>query len=146
MASQKFLELSQGNYYTCTINLPLQIIYSGKTHKSEQRAFSIPSGFVVSQNPKNWSNEQEMLILIEEIISPYTIKKRAELALPATQKVLVIWDVLKRQVIEKVLEKLPSINCEFVPVPTNITHFFQPLDLTVNGSAKHFMRKQCITY
>lgn len=27
-----------------------------------------------------------------------------------------------------------------------MTHFFQPLDLTVNGSAKNFARKEFITY
>ena len=27
-----------------------------------------------------------------------------------------------------------------------MTHFFQPLDLTVNGSAKQFMRKKFITF
>ena len=31
-------------------------------------------------------------------------------------------------------------------VPANMTHFFQPLDLTVNGSAKTYMRKQFVTY
>lgn len=30
------------------------------------------------------------------------------------------------------MEKLKSLNCEFVPVPVNMTH--QPLDLTVNGA------------
>ena len=40
---------------------------------------------------------------------------------------------------EKVLTKLDSINCEFVPVPANMTHFFQPFDLTVNRSAKQFI-------
>ena len=58
----------------------------------------------------------------------------------------MIWDVFKGQVTATVLEKLPSINCEFVPMPANMTHFFQPLDLTVNGSAKQFMWKQFITY
>lgn len=31
-------------------------------------------------------------------------------------------------------------------MPANITHFFEPLDLTVNGSAKKNMRKQFIAY
>jgi hypothetical protein len=53
-----------------------------------------------------------------------------------TQKSLVIWDVLKGQVTEKVLKKLDSLLIEFVAVPSNMTHFFQPLDLTVNKSAK----------
>ena len=84
--------------------------------------------------------------LIEVIINPYLVKKRAELELPTAQKALVIWDIFKGQVTAKVLEKLQSINCEFVPMSTNMTHFFHPLDLTVNGSAKQFMRKQFITY
>ena len=33
-----------------------------------------------------------------------------------------------------------------VKVPANMTHFFQPLDLTVNGSAKNFMRKKFVTW
>ena len=27
-----------------------------------------------------------------------------------------------------------------------MTHFFQPLDLTVNGSGKQFMKKEFVTY
>ena len=42
------------------------------------------------------------------------------------------------------LESL-NIQVELVAVPANMTHFFLPLDLTVNGSAKKFMRKQFIT-
>ena len=45
-----------------------------------------------------------------------------------------------------VKSELESLNTELVAVPANMTHFFQPLDLTVNGSAKKFMRKQFITY
>ena len=47
---------------------------------------------------------------------------------------------------ETVKQKLSSLNIEVVAVPANMTHFFQPLDLTVNGSAKKYMRKQFITY
>ena len=100
----------------------------------------------MSQNPKHWSNEQETLKLIEDIINPYIIKKRAELKLPETQKALVIWDVFKGQMTTMVMEKLKSLNCNFVPVPANMTHFFQPLDLTVNGAVKNYMRKQFVTY
>ena len=31
-------------------------------------------------------------------------------------------------------------------VPANMTHFFQPLDLTVNGIGKQFMKEEFITY
>ena len=74
-------------------------------------------------NTKHWSNEEETMKLIDKIIIPY-IKKRSELNLPATQKALVIWDVFQGQVTEKVLEKLKSLDCEFVAVPANMTHFF----------------------
>ena len=43
-------------------------------------------------------------------------------------------------------QKLKSLNIELVAVPSNMTHFFQPLDLTVNGVAKSYMRKQFVTY
>lgn len=61
--------------------------------------------------------------------------------LPEAQKALVIWDVFKGQMTDTIMEKLYSLNCEFVPVPANMTHFFQPLDLTVNEAAKNYMRK-----
>ena len=47
---------------------------------------------------------------------------------------------------EAVKQKLSSHNIELVAVPANMTHFFQPLDLTVNGSAEKYMRKQFIVY
>lgn len=126
--------------------LPLQIIYGGKTTASHPRGFKFPAGFSVSQNPKHWSNEQETLRLVDEVIQPYLATKRAELKVPEAQKALVIWDVFKGQMTECVKQKLSSLNIELVAVPANMTHFFQPLDLTVNGSAKKYMRKQFITY
>ena len=126
--------------------LPLQIIYGGKTQRSHPRGFEFPSGFSISQNPQHWSNEEETMKLIDHVINPYIVKKRAELQLPVMQKALVIWDVFKGQMTDKVLKKLELLNCEFVPVPPNMTHFFQPLDLTVNQSAKHFMRNKFIAY
>ena len=126
--------------------LPLQIIYGGKTTASHPRGFKFSEGFCISQNPKHWSNENETLKLIDKIINPYAIQKRQQLQLPETQKVLLIWDVFKGQMTEQVKQKLKSLNVELVAVPSNMTHFFQPLDLTVNGVAKRYMRKQFITY
>lgn len=126
--------------------LALQIIYGGKTERSHPRGFQFPPGFSVSQNPQHWSNEEETMKLIDKVINPYIVSKRSELQLPVTQKALVIWDVVKGQMTDKVLRKLESLNCEFVPVPANKTHFFQPLDLTVNQSAKQLMRNKFIKY
>lgn len=78
--------------------LPLQIIYAVKIDKSQPCGFKYPAGFLVSQNPKHWSNEDKTIKLIDSIITPYIIKKREELKLPTSQKALVIWDVYKGQV------------------------------------------------
>ena len=122
--------------------LPMQIIYQGKTKASQPRGFDFPRGFVVTQNPKHYSNELETLNLLDNIIQPYVVLKRKELNLPATQKALLIWDVFKGQKTGKVLSKLAAMNIEVVSVPANMTHFFQPLDLTVNREAKKFMKDQ----
>ena len=39
-----------------------------------------------------------------------------------------------------------SLNIEIVSVPANMAHFFQPLDLTVNGQAKKFCREKFTTW
>lgn len=85
--------------------LPMQIIYSGKTKASQPRGFVFPKGFSISQNPKHWSNEEETLKLIDEVINPYV---RKELGLPPTQKSLMIWDVFKGQMTDAVKIKLES--------------------------------------
>ena len=42
---------------------------------------------------------------------------------------------------DKVKDRLATLSFELVAVPANMTHFFQPLDLTVNGCAKNFFTK-----
>lgn len=76
--------------------------------------------------------------MIDKVIAPYVERKRKELKLAPTQKALLIWDVFKGQKTAKVSKKLASLNITIVPA--NMTHFFQPLDLTVNGEAKRFMK------
>jgi hypothetical protein len=68
------------------------------------------------------------------------------LELPDTQKAFVVWDVFKGQMTDKVKDKLKGLNIELVLVPANMTHFFQPLHLTVNGAAKKFMQNQFSKY
>ena len=35
----------------------------------------------MTQNPQHWSNEEETLKLIQEVINPYIVKKHAQLKL-----------------------------------------------------------------
>lgn len=126
--------------------LPMQIIYSGKTKASQPRNFVFPKGFCISQNPQHWSNEEETLRLLNEVIIPYVVDTRKSLKLPDTQKALIIWDVFKGQMTNNVKSKLQSSSIDLVPVPANMTHFFQPLDLTVNRAAKNLTKTEFISY
>ena len=126
--------------------LPVQIHLQGKTDRSQPRGVVFPKGFHVTQNEKHWSNETETVNFIEQVIDPYVIDKRKELGLPADQKPLSTWDVFRGQTTDHVAQILDSLNIKVVKVPANMTHFFQPLNLTVNESAKNFTRKKFVTW
>ena len=116
--------------------LPMQIIYGGKTDRSQPRGVVFPKGFHVTHNEKHWSNETETVNFIEQVINPNVTDKRIELGLPAGQKALLTLDVFRGQTTDHVAQTLDSLDIKVVKVPANMTHFFHPLDLTVNGSAK----------
>ena len=117
----------------------MQMMYDGKTRKCLRR-FKFPEKFSLSYNETNYSNDKEACKFIEEILQPY-IKKVIELEnLPVDQKSLVIMDVFKGQVTPTVLNLYKGCNIVVVLVPANMTNFLQPLDLTVNGYVKKFMR------
>lgn len=46
----------------------------------------------------------------------------------------------------KVLKKLASLNIAIVSVFANMTHFFQPLEITINREAKRFMKDKFTTW
>ena len=73
--------------------LTFLIIYAGKTKACHPQDITFPPGFCVTQNPSHWSNEDETIRLIRQVVNPYIITKWAELKLPATQKGLVVWNV-----------------------------------------------------
>ena len=62
--------------------------------------------------------------------------------LPEFQKALLVWDAFNGQMTDVVKQKLDSLSIEMVQVPANMTHFFQPLDLTVNRAAKQLTKKK----
>ena len=87
-----------------------------------------------------------MVNFIEQVINLYVTDKRKELGLPADQKALLTWDVFRGQTTDHAAQILDSLNIKVVKVPASMTHFFQPLDLTVNGSAKNVMGKKFVTW
>ena len=94
----------------------------------------------------HWSNEEKALEHLTEIVVPYIRQTREDLGLSDDQKALLIFDVFKGQKTPKYLEALTESNCVHVFVPNNMTSYFQPLDLTINGPAKAFLKKKFETW
>ena len=122
--------------------LPIQLIYGGKTKQSLPR-FKFPDSFSLSCNPKHYSNTEESLKLIDEILVPYVNSQREILRNPK-QEALLIMDVFRGQITDDVTNRLKEKNIHVVLVPNNMTHLFQPLDLTVNKHCKLFL-KNCFS-
>ena len=130
--------------FTITLNgtfLPMQLIYGGTTSQSWAKV-EFPETFSLSANPKHYSNTEESVKLIEEIIIPYIKKERDTLNLSQTHPSLLIMDVFRGQMTSGVLNLLSQNDILLVRVPPNMTHLYQPLDLTVNGHFKSFMKKR----
>ena len=100
-----------------------------------------PESFSLSVNPKHYSDTLESIKIINEVIIPYVIAQREILRNP-NQGALLICNVFRGQIIDEVTLHLLQGNIYFVTVPNNMTHLFQPLDLTVNGHCKTFMKNR----
>ena len=119
--------------------LPFQLIYGGKTSKSLPR-FQFPDDFSLSVNPTHFSDTDESLKILQEIIVPYLEKQRNIGNLAFDHPALLMLAVFKGQLTEHVLNELKHNFIFTCQVPANMTHIFQPFDLTVNGAAKDFLK------
>ena len=79
---------------------------------------------------------------IEKIILPYLQSKRKDCKLSDRQHALCIFDNFKAQLTDDVLQVLEDNDIDVIYVPPNCTNSLQPLDLSVNKSAKGFLRKK----
>ena len=117
--------------------LPMQLIHEGRTPRWLPKDFEFPKEFDVTFIPNHWSNEEKSKQLLDNVIFPYLKKKKHDLGLPGDQKSLLICDV---QTTKNIKEYIEENDCAIVYVPNNMTHYFQPLDLTVSAVAKHFLK------
>ena len=117
--------------------LPIQVIYTGKTERCHP-TFPYPSGFDVWHSPNHWANEETTLRFIEKIIIPFINNVRSKLGTPE-QKALVIFDVFRGQIGERVQALLEDNYIIRVLVPGNCTDLLQPLDLSANEAPKSKM-------
>ena len=118
--------------------IPIQLIYGEKLLKSLPN-FEFPDSLSLSVNPKHFSNTEESIKVVTEIVVPYVKNQRKELQKP-DQAALLILDVFRGQITEDVTSLLQKHNILLVLVPNNMTHMFQPLDLTVNKHCKTFLK------
>ena len=121
--------------------LGMQLIYGGKTDRSIPTV-DFPDNFSLSANPKHYFNEEESLKVLNDIVILYLCAEKERLKLPPNHPTLLILDVFRGQMTERVLNLLKESNILFVKVPANMTHIFQPLDLSTNGWAKTFMKNK----
>jgi hypothetical protein len=124
--------------------LPMQLIYQGKTKRSEPK-IKFPEGFHVTHTHNHWSNTTTSVQFLEKIINPYVDGVRKDLNNPQ-QKALLISDVFRAQHTDTVKSMMEQNNYLFVKVPANMTQHFQPLDVSINGLAKRFMKTQYETW
>ena len=122
--------------------MPMQLIYEGLTDRCHPKDVEFPEGFNITHSHNHWSNEQRVAEHLEMLIFPYIRAKREELCLPAEQRALLIYDVFKGQLTPANLKLIDDNYCVMVPVPANLTHHFQPLDLLINSMAKKFLNKK----
>eukprot|EP00795_Rhopilema_esculentum_P011049 gene11049-19900_t len=111
----------------------------GKTDRCLPKDVSFPGEFDLTFTKNHWSNKEKALQHLTKVVE----KKKAELNLPAEQMSLLIFDVFKGQKTQRYQNHLESNGCALVYIPANLTDQFQPLDITVNGSTKEFLKKVC---
>ena len=121
------------------------MIYTGKISRSLPTV-EFPEDFLLGFNKSHWSNEEETLCLLKEVIFPYITKVKKELKLPQNQVACLIWDTFKAQSTEKVKLELEHLDIKDVEVPKNMTHLLQPLDLTTNGIVKKMEQRAFSDY
>ena len=79
------------------------------------------------------------MVYLKKIIFPYIKSKHQTLKLPENAKALLIFDVFKGQTTSAVNDLLKKNDIIAIHVPNNHTNLFQPLDISVNKSAKCFI-------
>ena len=130
-----FAATKDGNF------LPIQVIYKGKTKRSLPN-IKFPSDWLASYTENHWANERTTKEYIYKILLPYVNCKREELGLPSSYPALVVYDRFKAQCTSDVLQILRENHIDTLLIPASCTDQLQPLDVSVNKSAKEFLRKK----
>ena len=96
----------------------------------------------LSANPKHFSNTEESLKYLREIIIIYMKNQRLQNKLPEDQKALKVVDVFTGQITSVVLESYKENNILIFNVPANMNKYYQPLDFNSQRLCKAVYEKQ----
>ena len=122
--------------------LPLQIIYQGKTTACEPSPDTYPSDFDITHTESHWSNKISKFSFFNNVLKPYVDKKRAEQGYGQETYALIIFDFHKSNLHKELYEYMEKENWCFKLVPERCTDFCQPMDLSVNGAFKRYLRQE----
>ena len=102
----------------------------------------LTSNTILLANPKQFSNTEESLKYLDEVVIPYVVKERSESKLLNDQKALMTMDVFTGQMTPQVIQHYAESNILIVNVQRNITIYYHPLNVTVNGYSKRFVKNK----
>ena len=122
--------------------LPIQEIYEGKTTRFLPRV-KFPEYFCLSFNEKQWGNEKESLKIIEDIIVPYVTKERKKT--DQSQPISTTdHGGFQETDDQSCFAEIGITQHPTYQSPRRHDTLFQPLDLTVNGYFKQFMKRKFV--
>ena len=128
--------------FGCTMGgdfIPPQVIYSGVEMSTYHE---ISRQLARNIHTQSLGQRGTTLAYIYKILVPYVTQKRQQLSLDTQHPALVIFDRFKGQCTSRVLDSLHKNNIHIVVIPANCTDRLQPLDVSLNKSAKEFLRRK----
>lgn len=126
--------------------LPMQVIYSGKTHRSRPSPTSpnfgdlVSNGFILQESgtATYWSNLETMKTFVNKILAPYFEETKARLKLPPSQKslwMIDVWSVHRSQEFRDWMrDRHENIILDYVP--GGCTSVAQPCDVGIQRPFK----------
>lgn len=122
--------------------LPPQLIYKGTTPRCLP-SVNFPPSWDVTYSNNHWSSEKTMESYLMKVLIPFVNKKKEQLKLAQEQRALIIFaDKFKGQITDKFPGLLELNNMSVVMIQAHCTDRLQPMDVSVNKSAKVFLRNE----
>ena len=104
---------------------------------------SIPPHLPDCLHDKPLVQSNESYRAFEKDTFSYLEKIKVQKGYPKEQMSLVIMDTFKRQDSDEMRKFCAKNSCEIVIIPHNLTHRFEPLDISVNKATKSFISDKC---